>query len=99
MLTVLVRGSQHLGETLTRPREPRHDGANGYARHRADLLIGEPLKLAQHDHLPEFRRQLVERLRKRRAGRAPREYGFRMLLADCLAVQSLVKLHRRKVSA
>ena len=49
-------GAQRLLESLAGAGQPRHHRADRHARDLADLLVGQPFDLAQHDHLAEFRR-------------------------------------------
>ena len=95
----LSGGDQGLLEALAGAREPRHDRADRHVHHLADLLVGQPLDLAQHDHLSKLGRQVVERLRQRFARVTSREQRFRVLVGDRLAVHRLVELGRRRVRA
>jgi len=49
-------------ERLTRPGEPRFDGADGDAERIRDFFVAEPVDLTQHDRRALVERQAVERL-------------------------------------
>src|SRR5712671_499252 len=91
--------AQCLLKPPARPRQPRHDRTDWDAGYVADLFVGQPLELAQHDHLPEFRAEPIERLVQRLARRVAVECRCRSVLRQGVAVQLFIELRRERVAA
>ena len=72
-------------------RQPRHHRADGNAGNVADLLVGKPFQLAQHDDFAKLRGQFLERFLERFAAGAFRQepFGF----GDCRTFAVKVSLN------
>jgi len=96
---MLLVGAQRVLQPPAGAGQPRHHRANRHARDIADLVVRQPLQLAQNDYLPELGGKAVERAAERFRDRAIEQARFGVLVRDRIAVQLLVERCAERVGA
>src|SRR5262249_33648441 len=86
-------------QLLAGAEQTRHDRAHRNPRHCGDLLVTQPLQLAEHDRLAELGEQLLQRPLEELQLPLADEQVLAVELLIGLAVEPLIERHHRQRAA